>query len=210
MTDQDYSHIAMIVDRSGSMETIRVEIEGAVNAFVAEQKKQPGRATMTLAKFDNEYDVVADCVDIAAVGPLDLQPRGMTALLDSVARIITDTGASLSAMDEDSRPGTVIVAIVTDGHENASREMDHKSLKAMIEKQESKFNWEFIYLGANQDAVEVGASMGIRADRSLTYANAAAAGAVGTTSGLVSSLRGASVESRSTMGYSAKDRAAVQ
>ena len=118
---------------------------------------------MTLAQFDNHYEVVYADRPRRRRAALDLQPRGSTALLDAMGRLITDAGARLAALAEDERPGTVIVAIMTDGHENASREWTHPAIKALVEQQTEAYGWQFLYMGADQDAIEVGASIGVAA-----------------------------------------------
>ena len=85
MTDANYTHLAFLLDRSGSMESIKTATEAGFDAFIADQRRQPGRCTVTLAQFDRQYDVVHESVDIADVAPLQLDPRGQTALLDSIA-----------------------------------------------------------------------------------------------------------------------------
>jgi hypothetical protein len=217
MTDPNYTHIAFLLDRSGSMMNIKSDTEGGFDAYIASQKGQPGRCTVTLAQFDNEYEELFSGLPIDAVPRLDLQPRGMTALNDSIARLVQSTGEFLAAMPEDERPGAVIVGIMTDGMENASKEWTRPAIKALIEDQESRYDWTFSYMGANQDAVEVGSSMGIAADRSLTYGTgagnvAAAMDAYGASS---VALRGAvaagapPASARATMSFSAAQRAAA-
>ncbi len=161
--------IAVLLDRSGSMESIKADTEGGFNAFIAEQGAQPGEATVTLAQFDTEYEVVFANRPIAEVPPLHLQPRGGTALFDGVGRLITDVGAELAALPEAERPGHVIVVVMTDGHENSSVEWTHEAVSAAIKRQEADYSWFFVFLGANMDAVAVGARMGFAADRSMTY-----------------------------------------
>ena len=173
MTDQNYTHIAFLLDRSGSMMSIKSDTEGGFDAYISSQRSQPGRCTVTLAQFDNEYEEVYRGRNIGDVPKLELQPRGSTALNDSIARLVQTTGEYLAAMPEDERPATVIVGIMTDGMENASTEWNRPAVKALIEEQENKYDWTFSYMGANQDAIEVGGSMGIAADRSLTYGTGA-------------------------------------
>lgn len=193
MTDPNYTHLSFPLDASGSMASIRSDVEGGFDAFIAEQRTQPGRCTVTLADFSGPGDYVVRYAgrDVADVEPLSLEPRGMTALLDSIARMITETGQFLAALPEDDRPGLVIVGIMTDGLENSSREWTHAGIKALIEKQEQTYSWVFHYLGANQDAIEVGAGLGVRADASLTYAPAAAGSAMEAYSASLTSMRGA-------------------
>ena len=120
---------------------------------------------------------------------LTLVPRGSTAMLDAIGRAVNATGARLAALPEDQRPGAVIVGIMTDGLENASREFSYPSIKALIEQQEQTYGWTFMYMGANQDAIEVGASLGVARDRSLTYAGPKVAAAMGAYSASVGTLR---------------------
>lgn len=169
MTDPNLTHLYFLLDRSGSMDSIKTDTEGGYNAFMAEQRATPGECRVTLAQFDNEYEEVYRDVPVADVPPLHLQPRGTTALLDSIGRLVNEAGARLAARPEHERPGVVIVGIMTDGHENASRELGHAQVKAMIERQTREFGWQFLYLGADQDAIEVGASIGVAAEQAMTY-----------------------------------------
>lgn len=208
MTNPNKTLIAVLLDRSGSMTTIKEDVEGGFNAFIAEQKKVEGTCRVTLAQFDNTYDVVYTDKDINDVPSLDLQPRGMTALLDSMGKLITDTDAELASHPEDERPGSVIVAIMTDGHENSSREWARPQIKKLVEEQTEKYGWQFLYLGADQDAIEVGTSVGILADNSLTYTRGNAAQVMAMTSCNVaayrSSIRAGDV--LASVSYSAEQR----
>jgi len=169
MTNPNLTHLYFLLDRSGSMQTIVDDTVGGFDAFMAEQRKAPGECRMTLAQFDDAYEEVYADRPIADVPPLELQPRGTTALLDSIARLVMDAGKRLAALSEDQRPGTVIVGIMTDGMENASREWAHPQVKQLIEKQTNDYQWQFLYLGADQDAIEVGMSIGVGAAHSVTY-----------------------------------------
>lgn len=157
----DLSELVLVIDRSGSMQACRDDAEGGVNQFVEDQKKAAGEANLTLVQFDDEYEVVHDGTPIQDVQPYSLAPRGMTALLDAVGTAITSVGCRLSAMAEDDRPATVVVAIVTDGHENASHEYSLEQIRSMITEQQEKYNWKFTFLGADASAFDTGASMGI-------------------------------------------------
>ena len=170
MTDPQRSLIAVLLDRSGSMESIKSDTEGGFNAFIAEQRNGPRDVRVTLAQFDTEYDVVYANRPLHEVPPLELQPRGMTALYDAVGRLITDVGAELAAMPEHERPGSVMVVVLTDGHENSSKEWTHEAVGAALRRQEREYSWEFMFLGANMDAVEIGEQIGFAADKSITYA----------------------------------------
>jgi uncharacterized protein YegL len=167
--------ILMILDRSGSMGSIRDDTIGGVNAFIGDQKKQPGKARFTLVQFDNEYEVVHDDVPLDdEVKPLDTKtfvPRGSTALLDAVGRSICDADAKIAALDEQDRPHKVIVVIITDGQENCSREWKRDKVRLLIEEREKseEREWHFMYLGANQDSFAEAGSMGIRAGSTSNY-----------------------------------------
>lgn len=169
MTDPNLTHLYFLLDRSGSMDSIKSDTEGGYNAFIAEQRDQPGECRVTLAQFDSEYQEVYRDLPVDQVPPLRLAPRGTTALLDSIGRLVSDAGTHLAALPEQQRPGVVIVGIMTDGLENASRELTHAQVKAMVERQTSEFSWQFLYLGADQDAIEVGTSIGVPAQQSMTY-----------------------------------------
>ena len=212
MTDPTYTDITMVLDRSGSMQSIKDDTIGGFDAFISEQRRLPGRCTVSLVQFDNVYEEVYTGRDLADVPGLTLVPRGSTAMLDAIGRAVNATGARLAAMPEDRRPGTVIVGIMTDGLENASREFTFPMVKALIEQQEQVYGWTFMYMGANQDAIEVGASLGVARDRSLTYAGPKVAAAMGAYSASVGTIReavaaGAPVEqARRRAAYSDEQR----
>ena len=169
MTNSNLTHLYFLLDRSGSMQTIVDDTVGGFDAFIAEQRKSPGECRVTLAQFDDHYEEVYADRPIADVPSLVLQPRGTTALLDSIARLVIDAGKRLATLPEDQRPGTVVVGIMTDGMENASREWAHPQIKQLIEKQTQDYQWQFLYLGADQDAIEVGMSIGVGAGHAVTY-----------------------------------------
>lgn len=173
----DLADITIVVDRSGSMADIRDDAEGGVNAFIAEQAKAPGDARLTLVQFDDKYEFVHRAVPVKEVPKFVLNPRGSTALLDAVGRAITETGERLSAMPEADRPRLVAFVIVTDGHENASREFRLDKVRELITQQRDKYQWQFTFLGADDSAFAQGASLGLRAGDIGQYsaANASAA-----------------------------------
>lgn len=157
----DLTDITVVTDRSGSMEECRLEAENGINHFIEEQKKLSGEALFSLIQFDTEYEFVHRGTAIAQVGRYKLVPRGMTALLDAMGRSINEAGDRLSKMSEDQRPGLVVFVIVTDGQENASHEFTRNQIKGTIERQQKEYNWQFTFLGANQDAFAEAASLGI-------------------------------------------------
>ncbi|WP_235732778.1 VWA domain-containing protein [Mycolicibacterium septicum] len=124
---------------------------------------------MTLAQFNDRYEVVYQGLPLGEVPPLELSPRGGTALLDSMGKLITDTVAEIDALPDADKPGPVVVAIMTDGHENSSVEWRRPAIKALVEQQTNEHGWEFLYMGADQDAVEVGKRLGVKGEQSVTY-----------------------------------------
>jgi hypothetical protein len=120
---------------------------------------------------------------------LALDPRGSTALLDAMGRLVTDAGARLAALPEDQRPGTVVVAVMTDGLENASREWTHAGVRELVDQQTQAYGWQFLYMGADQDAVEVGTRLGIDAAHAMTWTRGSAVAAMHASSALVADLR---------------------
>jgi len=169
MTNTDITLIAALLDRSGSMRSIAGDICGGFDAYIAEENTGPGTTLVTLAQFDHQYEVVYQNLDAGAVGPLVLEPRGRTALLDSIGRFITEVGTDLAALPEDDRPGDVTVLVMTDGLENASQEWTIEAVRALISHQETGYAWDFVFLGANMDAVEVGTTLGFAPGKSLTW-----------------------------------------
>lgn len=183
MTDKNLTWIVFLLDRSGSMQSMKSDVEGGFAAFIEEQKKVDGACAVTLAQFDDSYEVVYTDKPLNEVQELDLRPRGMTALLDSMGRVITDTKSRIKALPKDSRPGSVIMAIMTDGLENSSREWTRDAIKSLVKKHTAKHDWQFLYMGANQDAIEEGSKIGVSAANSMTYTADNAVGAM-TSSGL--------------------------
>ncbi len=165
----DLTDITLVVDRSGSMESMRTDAEGGVNAFIRRQAAEPGEALVTLVQFDTEYEFLSRGTPAAQVGEYTLVPRGSTALLDAVGRAINETGARLATMAEPDRPGLVVFVVVTDGQENSSHEFSKAKIKEMIEHQQTVYNWQFTFLGANQDAFAEAGSMGFSAGGTAGY-----------------------------------------
>jgi hypothetical protein len=172
VTNPDLRHIAIVLDRSGSMISVKSDTEGGLKAFLAAQADAPGETTVSLYQFDDQYEAVYENRALADVPDFTLVPRGMTALLDAVGRTISAVGAQLAAKDEGERPAEVIVVILTDGDENCSREFELPAVKKMITEQQESFNWKFVFLGANQDAFAAAGGMGIGRGTTLSYASA--------------------------------------
>lgn len=169
MTDSGYTAIAVLMDRSGSMQSVKTDAEGALRAYIEEQRKLPGRCTIRVSDFDQEYRTVYASTPIADAPEYELMPRGMTALLDGIGRLVTEFGEELAALPEDERPGTVVVVIQTDGLENASKEWTRERVFGVVTQQREAYGWDFLFLGAGQDAIATGASLGVPAASSITY-----------------------------------------
>lgn len=197
MTKQGYTHVLAVIDRSGSMESIRTDTQGGFNTYVQDQGAQPGECRFTVVQFDNHYEVVARDVLAAELPAYVLVPRGSTALYDTIVRACRELGEKLAAMPEDERPEQVVVMILTDGHENASVEANADTVKAVIDRQTQDYSWTFTFLGANQDAILTAQTIGIAAGAALTYAPTGQG--VGSTFAAASA---ATTRSRSGGGYS--------
>lgn len=174
MTKPNTTEIVIVLDRSGSMAGIRKDMEGGFDQFIAEQRKLPNECKVTLAQFDDQYEVVYSQIDLASVPKLHLQPRGGTALFDAVGRTINDVGARLATTPEDERPSQVMFMIITDGNENQSREFVRAKISEMVQHQTDKYSWGFTFLGTNQDAVLAAQQMGISASNTISYVNTSA------------------------------------
>ena len=167
------SEIICIIDSSGSMDLIKNDAIGGFNSFLDEQKKLPGNATLTLIQFNTDYNVIHENKPLSDVNPIsdkDYIPMGSTALLDAVGKTVDSTGRRLANTPEENRPEKVIVAILTDGQENASRSYDLSKISDMISHQKEKYSWEFIFLGANQDAFAEAAKIGIDSKDTINFA----------------------------------------
>lgn len=170
MLNVPVSHISIVLDRSGSMKCIRDDVVNGFNEFVADQKQVPGEARLSLFQFDSEYEIVHDGLPLADVPEMqreDFQPRASTALLDAIGRAIADTQRAIEVASP--RPERVLIAIITDGYENSSREFDHRTISDLIRRFESEYGWEFVYLAADQDAIATAAEYGIKARSSMDF-----------------------------------------
>lgn len=163
----DYVDITILLDESGSMLDVASDTIGGVNTLINEQKRQAGKATLSIVKFDDRYTYVYDAIDLQSVPTFsdrDYKPLGTTALLDAVHKAITTTGGRLASMAESERPGKVIFIIITDGFENSSKKHTLEEVRALITQQSETYKWEFVFVGAGVDAFAQGASLGISAD----------------------------------------------
>ncbi len=166
------TELVMILDRSGSMSGLEADTIGGFNGMIEKQKKEDGEAYVSVILFDDQSEVIYDRVDIGKVEPMtDRQyyVRGCTALLDAVGDAIHHIGNIHKYAREEDVPEKTIFIITTDGMENASRRYNYNKVRRMIERQKEKYNWEFIFLGANIDAAAEAAKIGIGASRAARY-----------------------------------------
>ena len=166
------TELVMILDRSGSMSGLEADTIGGFNGMIEKQKKEDGEAYVSVILFDDQSEVIYDRVDIGKVEPMtDRQyyVRGCTALLDAVGDAIHHIGNIHKYAREEDVPEKTIFVITTDGMENASRRYNYNKVRRMIERQKEKYNWEFIFLGANIDAAAEASRLGIDASRAARY-----------------------------------------
>ena len=174
MAKKDLMEVVFILDRSGSMSGLEADTIGGFNATLAKQKKENGEVIWSTVLFDDKHEVVHDRVPIAKIEKLtekEYYVRGCTALLDAIGRAIHHIGNVHKYARPEDVPEKTLFVITTDGMENASREYTYADVKKMIERQSEKYGWEFLFLGANMDAVSVAGRMGIRPERSATFLN---------------------------------------
>lgn len=168
------TEIIVVLDRSGSMDAIKKATIEGFNSFLKEQKAIEGDARFTLVQFDHSYELLYQGLDLKKVKPLTMatyKPRGSTALLDAIGRTIAETNDRISSMKPEFTELQVVFVIITDGHENDSREYVRKQIFDMIRKGEEKDGWQFVFLGANQDAIEEASTLGIMESKSMTFAS---------------------------------------
>jgi uncharacterized protein YegL len=168
------TELVFILDRSGSMGGLESDTIGGFNSMLAKQQEEPGECRITTVLFDNQHEILHDRIDIKAVSAItdnEYFVRGSTALLDAIGMTINKIGSVQKNTAGDYRADKVLFIITTDGMENASHEFDYKKIKSMIERQKSKYSWEFIFLGANIDAVEVANRFGVDKNRAQNFHN---------------------------------------
>ncbi len=164
MAKKNLTEIIVVLDRSGSMESMKSDAIGGFNAFIEKQKKQPGEARVTVALFDNEYELLENGTDINKVKPLTnvtYVPRGSTGLLDAIGRSINDVASRIKKAPRIDRPERVIMIVITDGHENASREFRHDTITEMLKKQREDHKWEVLFIGADESSVKDASHIGL-------------------------------------------------
>ncbi len=168
---KNLTEIVFILDRSGSMGGLEDDTIGGYNSVLKKQQAMEGEATITTVLFDDKYELLHDRINLKAVSPITQKEyfvRGATALLDAIGRTIAKIDAALSHTAEEYRAEKVLFVITTDGMENASREFSYARVRELVEKQKQK-GWEFLFLGANIDAVETAGKFGIDEDRAANF-----------------------------------------
>jgi hypothetical protein len=172
----NFTRITIVLDRSGSMESCKESTVAGFNEFIRTQRELPGDAMVKLVQFDDRYETVFDmnlkmCPELTQN---TFVPRGSTALLDAQGRTIVELGRELATLPESERPSKVIVVTLTDGMENASKEFSLDKIGEMIREQRDKYNWDFVFLGANQDAIATAAAMSIPLPSAMSYSTSRA------------------------------------
>ena len=169
---KNLTEIVFILDRSGSMSGLEADTIGGFNSMIQKQKKTEGDALISTVLFDNTSEVIHDRVDVQSIKPMtdeDYTVRGCTALLDAIGGAIHHIGNVHKYARAEDVPEHTLFVITTDGMENASHHYDSEKVKKMIERQKEKYGWEFLFLGANIDAVETARHFGISEDRAVNY-----------------------------------------
>lgn len=200
------AHITFVLDSSGSMSAIREDTIGGFNTFLADQRDTEGTATVSLVDFHSTVDITYRGVAIEGAPELSKNsytPSGQTALYDAIVTAIEDTNNFIDGIDSANQPETVIIVILTDGKENAS-ETPQDAIREQVKMKQQECDWEFLFIGANQDAALTADGMGIDADRSLNMAHSGkgAKAAYDSTSQRISDAR----SSGEMSGYTDKDR----
>jgi hypothetical protein len=166
------THITFVLDRSGSMDSVRDDAIGGFNAFLDQQRGAPDKATLTLVQFDHEYTTVYRAQPIAEVPRLDRDhfiPRGQTALYDAVGRSVAETAEHIASLPENERPTRVVVAILTDGHENASNEYSYEQVRAVLAEKATAAGWHVLFLASDMEAAAAAVRMGVPSSHTGTY-----------------------------------------
>ena len=166
------TELVFILDRSGSMSGLEKDTIGGFNSMIEKQKKQDGECYVSTVLFDNESEVIHDRVKLSKIKPMtedDYYVRGCTALIDAIGGAIHHIGNMHKYARTEDVPEHTMFIITTDGMENASRRYTSDIVKHMIERQKEKYGWEFLFIGANIDAVETAAQYGIDSDRAVNY-----------------------------------------
>lgn len=166
------TELVFILDRSGSMQGLEQDTIGGYNRVLTQQKAEEGEARVTTVLFDDQYELLHDRIDLKGVSPVtgkDYYVRGTTALLDAMGRTLQKIERVQQQTMDEEKAERVLFVIITDGMENASREFSYTQIKESVERLQKEYGWEFLFLGANIDAVETAGQFGIQEDRAANY-----------------------------------------
>lgn len=165
------TEIIFLLDRSGSMGGLETDTIGGFNAFIDKQRQLDGETIVTAVLFDDKYEILWNGIEAskAKLSDKEYYVRGSTALLDAAGKTILDVGYRLSKTSEETKPSKIIFVITTDGMENSSREFTYEKVKELIKHKQEKYNWEFIFLGANIDAAKEADNIGINIDNAYRF-----------------------------------------
>lgn len=166
------TELVFILDKSGSMAGLEKDTLGGYNSMLEKQRELEGDCKITTVLFDNNYDLIHDRIDIKGIRSMTEEEYvvgGYTALLDAIGSTLNKIISAQKSILKEYRADKVMFVIITDGEENSSREYSAENVKSMIERQRSDYSWEFVFLGANIDAVETASSLGIEATRAVDY-----------------------------------------
>ena len=172
MMRKGLTELVFILDRSGSMSGLEADTIGGFNSLIAKQKKEEGTALISTVLFDDQAEVLYDRISLDRIEPMNDRQyyvRGCTALLDALGGAIHHIGNVHKYAREEDRPKKTIFIITTDGMENSSHRYTYDKVKKMVERQRDKYGWEFLFLGANIDAIEVAGRFGVQANRAVNY-----------------------------------------
>jgi hypothetical protein len=163
MPKKDSTLMAISLDRSGSMKSVKDEVIGGFNKLLEEHKKLPGECLITLVQFDDQYELLCNAKNIQEVAPLSSEtyvPRGWTRLYDAIGKTIDDVGVALAALPDDQRPEKVLVIVLTDGAENSSKEYTGERVREMIAHQRDRYQWEFAFHGCDESGLKQARNLG--------------------------------------------------
>ena len=214
MTNPNYSVVGLILDRSGSMATMREVVVQGVNTFLDAQRKGPDNCDVSLCLFNHSVELTYTAKPLSAVPNLRMEdyiPGGDTALYDAICQTIDATGARLAALPEAERPGLVTMLIVTDGHENSSKKFTRDDVKRRIEHQQKAYGWVFQFVGAEAHSITEAVAMGVHTGNASLYS----ASALGTKNTFMAAgasvLRGRNVkwDAANVMNYTASEASAM-
>ena len=206
MTNENYTDITFVLDRSGSMQGCVSDTIGGFNSFINKQREVEGKCRINTYVFDQNYKQVHENVPIAELGELtekEYSIGGLTAYFDALGRAINDAGSRFAKLSESERPGRVLFVVITDGHENASKEFNRDQISAMIKKQEGTYDWDFVFLGADFDAVTSYGDLISKSNRSANYSKGQTMDAFSQLCSNVTSYRGVNVSAKNAVDLTA-------